>query len=412
MRLSDKDKMKYNYIQLFYLLLVLGALALGGLCLLILPNRTYSAMENRYLTKRPELSEISVEAVLSGELQTRLTEAAGDQFPLRDVFLRVATTAQYAAHPTEVNDVYIGKHQALFQKVTESDLSQQNYENNLKYITGLKAKKELSDVDLSVMLIPSPGVILSEQLPKAAVLYNSDAYYESGEKLCEEDSVRWIDTRDALVRARDHSLQPLYFSTDHHWTTYGAYEGAAVYLQTQHQTLADLSEFQITEASDDFYGTIYSKVPGLPAKKPDTLEVPEYLPEGIGIETSGAPADAIDANGKKTMPALDGIYDRSKLSGKDQYAVYFGGNYSYLTMKNPDPKVQGRRLLIIKDSYANSMMPYLLPYYEQITMIDLRYYNENLEELLKTQQPGEILFCYEMSNFINDRKFKKICSIL
>lgn len=405
---NRKKRIGKNDIQRIYVLLVTGVLALGGLGPLILPDRTYSAMENRYLTACPGLSEISAETVLSGELQNRLSEAAGDQFPFRNVLMRVATTAQYAVHPTEVNDVYIGKHQTLFQKVTGSDLSRKNYESNLNNITGLKAMRELADVDLSVMLIPSPGFILSEQLPKGAVLYDSDAYYESGAQLCEANSVRWIDTREALMRAKDHRLMPLYFSTDHHWTAYGAYEGAAVYLQTQHQTLADLSEFELTEASDDFYGTIYSRVPGLPFKKPDTLELPEYLPEGILVETSAAPADAIDQNGEKTMPVLDGIYDRSKLTGKDQYAVYFGGNYSFLTINNPNPQVQGRRLLIIKDSYANSMVPYLIPYYEQIMMIDLRYYNEDLEELLKVQQPQEILFCYEMSNFINDRNILKI----
>ena len=106
------------------------------------------------------------------------------------------------------------------------------------------------------------------------------------------------------------------------------------------------------------------------------------------------------------MPQLSGIYDLSKLEVKDQYAVYFGGNYGSLTITNPDAQTD-RHLLILKDSYANSMVPYLIDGYAQITMIDLRYYNESVSELA-AQDWDEILVCYEMSNFIKDKNLFKI----
>ena len=131
---------------------------------------------------------------------------------------------------------------------------------------------------------------------------------------------------------------------------------------------------------DSFYGTLYSKVAGLPGVRADELELPQTLPENLVIESDSAPADALSADGEKAMPTLAGIYDLTKLEMKDKYAVYFGGNYGKITIKNPEAEGKGS-LLIIKDSYANSMVPYLLDHYEQITMIDLRYYNESVLSL-------------------------------
>ena len=157
---------------------------------------------------------------------------------------------------------------------------------------------------------------------------------------------------------------------------------------------------------EDFFGTLYSKVAGLPGARADELELPQALPEHLVIDADGAPADALGVDGKKTMPKLTGIYDLTKLEMKDKYAVYFGGNYGKITIKNPQAEGKGT-LLIIKDSYANSMVPYFLDNYEQITMIDLRYYNESVPELA-AEGWDEVLVCYEMSNFIKDRNLFKL----
>lgn len=394
-----KKNREKNFGAWLYVVFVVGVLAAGFALLLVLTPKSYSASENRYLAKWPE---ISAEGVLSGEVQRDLTEAASDQFPARDLWMRIATASQYLLYHREINGVYIGKDGALFNKVTDSDLSGENYRTNLGYVTAMAAE---ADADVSVMLIPTPATVLTEKLPKYGVTYDSASYEEQGELLCEKDSVRWVQTREALTRAlRDN--KKLYFNTDHHWTTDGAYVGASVYLATQNAAIPDQSSFDVQTASEDFYGTIYSKVSGLPGISPDVLELPQALPDGLIIETSGAPADSPGADGEKTMPKLEGIYDRSKLDAKDKYAVYFGGNYGWLSITNPAAEGKGR-LLIFKDSYANSMVPYLLGEYEQIMMVDLRYYNDSVSELVG-QGWDEVLVCYEMSNFINERNIFKL----
>lgn len=384
----------------FYVLLVIGVLAVGGLAVFVLPQKSYSEMENRYLTILPQ---ISVEGILSGEVQRDLTEMANDQFPMRDLWMKIATTGEYLLYRREVNGVYIGKDNYLFDKIVDSDLSQKNYETNLGYITALKAA---TDADVSVMLIPTAGTVLTDKLPKRAVLYDSAAYEATGEMLCEADSVRWIQTRDALTRVARDGLRRIYFHTDHHWTTEGAYEGAAVYLAAQGIQLAPQESFELQTVSKDFYGTLYSKAAGLPGARPDELALPQALPDELVIETDGVPADALNENGEKALPELTGIYDLSKLTAKDKYAVYFGGNYGKLTIRNPQAAGKGT-LLIFKDSYVNSMVPYLLDNYEQITMIDLRYFNESVPALI-SHDWDEVLVCYELSNFIKDRNLFKL----
>ena len=398
--MKKKVKSEKQHIEWLYVLLVIGALAVTGAAIFVVPQKAYSEKENRYLTKLPH---ISAEGILSGEVQRDLMEATSDQFPARDEWMRIATTGQYLLYHREINGVYVGKDHYLFDKIVDSDLSEKNYQTNLGYVTALKAN---TDADVSVMLIPSPGTVLAEKLPTRAVLYDPVPYEALGEELCEADSVRWVQTRDELERAARNSFDDIYFHTDHHWTTNGAYVGARTYLETQGTQIAEQERFDVQPASDSFYGTLYSKVAGLPGARPDELELPQALPEQLVIEADSAPADALGADGEKTMPELTGIYDLSKLNMKDKYAVYFGGNYGKITIKNPKAEGKGS-LLIIKDSYANSMVPYLLDHYEQITMIDLRYYNESVPELV-AQDWDAVLVCYEMSNFIKDRNLFKL----
>ena len=398
--MEKEVKFEKKHMEWLYVLLVIGALAAGGAAIFVLPQQSYSEAENRYLTKLPD---ISAEGILSGEVQRDLTEAASDQFPQRDQWMQIATTGQYLLYHREINGVYVGKDHYLFDKIVDSDLSEKNYRTNLGYVTALKAN---TDADVSVMLIPSPGTVLTEKLPTRAVLYDPASYETLGEELCESDCVRWVQTRDALKSVDRNSFDQIYFCTDHHWTTNGAYVGASTYLGTQDVQIAEQERFDVQIMSDSFYGTLYSKVAGLPGARADELELPQALPEHLVIEADSAPADALGADGEKTMPKLTGIYDLSKLDMKDKYAVYFGGNYGKITIKNPEAEGKGT-LLIIKDSYANSMVPYLLDHYGQITMIDLRYYNESVPELA-AEGWDEMLVCYEMSNFIKDRNLFKL----
>jgi hypothetical protein len=263
----------------------------------------------------------------------------------------------------------------------------------------------MGKADASLMLIPSPGTVRADSLPTRAVYYDSSVYERVGEELCEQDSVRFVETKTALLRA-EHEGTQTYFNTDHHWNTRGAYVGAQTYLSTQDKEPLPIEQFGLETVGEEFFGTVAAKVSGLPTVTGDELELPRNLPTGLTIETDGPPADAVNVDGVRSEAVLDGIYGESKLTVRDKYAVYFGGNYGKLTITNPDAAGKGS-LLIFKDSYVNSMVPYLLDDYETITMIDLRYYNASVPELI-AQGWDEVLVCYEMTNFITDRNLFKL----
>ena len=111
-----------------------------------------------------------------------------------------------------------------------------------------------------------------------------------------------------------------------------------------------------------------------------------------------------DNGGSEELP----IYDESRLGEKDKYAYFFGGNYGKLTIKTGSSEGKGKKLLVVKDSFANTFVPFLLEEYEKITMIDLRYYNDSVQELVKKEHFTDTLILYEMSNYANDKNIFKL----
>ena len=149
---------------------------------------------------------------------------------------------------------------------------------------------------------------------------------------------------------------------------------------------------RLRASSRCFYGTLYSKAPDFSAQ-PDSFFLPSNLPDA-----------RVFVNSEKTVS----IYDRSRLESKDKYAVYFGGNFGRIDIYPEESSQADRTLLIIKDSFANSLVPFLLSHYSQITMLDFRYCNRPLSELMQEIHPDETLVLYEISNFAQDRDFFKI----
>lgn len=167
--------------------------------------------------------------------------------------------------------------------------------------------------------------------------------------------------------------------------------GYKAYTESVGRKAASYKNFDIKEFSDAFYGTLYSKALDSDAV-PDTIELPEKLPEA-----------EITCDGKE----IDAVYDTAKKNKKDKYAVYFGGNYGEvdIRMKNPD---NDRTLVIFKDSFANSMVPFLMKDYAQIRMIDLRYFKRSVSNYMEENPADEVLVLYEMSSFAQADKLNKL----
>ncbi len=368
-------------LSIVYVIICFAMLIALGIAVMAPPKMMFSEMENRYLTGFPE---VTVEGILSGQFQEDFEKACADQFPLRDLCVSTQVRLKRLMGKRDAGGVYFGKDHNYIEKTLNSDLSESKYETLLKVIDRIASE---SGIHTDVMLVPSHSDVESQLLPSSAVAYDGDRYFEKQYDFF--DNAKVLDFRQAL----QNNEYEVYFKTDHHWTSWGAYIGAEHFLAEQGVVLDDYESLISDKGSEKFLGTLYSKAPDNSWVKYDDLKLP-MVPEGVTAEYAGK--------------EHDGIYDMEKLDVKDKYAVYFGGNYNKVTITNPSPKQDLGHLCIIKDSYANSMVPYLIPYYRRIDMVDARYYSESFPEFLKSEKPDRILVCYELSNFITDGNIVKL----
>lgn len=370
-----------------------AALAIGGIVTVTAGHREYSDNENRYLTQFPKLVP---EDVMTGEVQQELTDAFNDQFPGRDCLTALSTTVKKGIGMKDVGGVYLGKDHYYFEKIMNQNISRTDYFQNLRFVNRLASLSK--DAEVTALLVPLPGQILKDKLPEHASLYDADAMYKTAKETLQ--NVKLVDIRKDMKEARKQQKgagvqtsgeTQVYYRTDHHWTQYGAYVGYKAYTESVGRKAASYKSFDIKEFSDAFYGTLYSKALDSDAV-PDTIELPEKLPEA-----------EITCDGKE----IDAVYDTAKKNEKDKYAVYFGGNYGEvdIRIKNPD---NDRTLVIFKDSFANSMVPFLMKDYAQIRMIDLRYFKRSVSKYMEENPADEVLVLYEMSSFAQADKLNKL----
>lgn len=365
---------------IFYSIPVVFILALFGIFCIFMPKKEYSENENRYLESFPA---VAAETVISGEYQEKFEQAFSDQFPGRDFFMKSSTATKLMLGFKDTSDIYFGKEGYVFAKTRQREIDQNQYLDNLRYVEYLGQK---NPEKTSLILVPSPATVLKEYLPKNAPYYDAGAMYKEEEVILKE--TQDIEVYDQIKQYAKQNQ--VYFKTDHHWTSLGAYAAYASYCEQTGQSKHSYGYFSAKKISDSFYGSMYSKAlaPGL---KPDDFYAPVNVPQAEVV---------CDGQNRK------GIYDVEKLMQKDKYAYYFGGNYGEVQISS---HTQGKkRMLVIKDSFANSFVPFLMERYGEITMLDLRFYKSSVSQKIAEGNYDQILILYEMSNFANDTNLYKL----
>lgn len=370
--------MKRNYQ--IYSVIVFGILALFGAFTFLMPQKSYSENENRYLEQLPK---ITLDKLLSGEFESEFETAVSDQFPGRDAWMKSATVVKQAMGFHDVGDVYLGKDGYLLAKTTQSDIDQKQYLRNLRYVEYFG---DCMNGRASTILVPSPGTILQSKLPLNAPYYDAEAMYKEAEAMLKKAD--HVDVRSEL---KEYAKQnQVYYHTDHHWTLLGAYAAYSAYSEETQLEKHTYGYFVPKKITEDFKGTMYSKVMPLVTKS-DTMYAATNIPKA-----------SVFYDGEESTA----VYDVEKLTQKDKYGYYFGGNYGQVVIRmkeNPEKK-----LLVVKDSFANCFVPFLMENYDEITMIDLRYYKKSVRKLLQENQYDQALVLYEMSNFAQDTNLYKL----
>ena len=367
-------KIRLIYIIIFALLIITPTAYM-----LATPDKDYSENENRYLQTRPQLS---ISSFMDKTLQDDITSYVSDQFPLRDKLMQTTTVIKKLLGYKDIGGVYLGNDNYYFEKITDDDVSLSKFAANLSAFDKFTSE---NNINAHVMLIPSSGNILKDKLPAGASVYDGAALTQKAMDTLSH--AKLVDVTSALKSAVKDE-RAVYYKTDHHWTTYGAYVGYKAFAEVAGLSEKSYDYFKPSVVSDEFYGTLYSKALDKAAVA-DEMELISNIPDAT-----------VSGNDTGT------VYDNTKLDVKDKYAVFFGGNYGELVITTGAGT--GKSLLVIKDSFANSMVPYLMEDYDTIVMVDLRYYSMGVSQLIEQYNCDEALLVYEMSNLANDANFFKL----
>lgn len=383
-------------VRIIITIVFIGFFVLISGASLIIKDREFSPNENRYLAEVPELSW---DNILSGKFQDGLEDYLRDQVCFRDGWITVKTGIQKACGDTDIGGAYVGKDGYDFEKITPEDVDEKQIDRNIKAVEDffMTASETIDKQKLSFLLVPTSGLVMQEKLPKNARLFEQAKYIDQVQKAMKD--YNFVDVRDTLM---DHNEEYIYYKTDHHWTSAGA---CLAYDAWSGRTGGEAEKedgLVKNVVSDKFRGSLYSKILDADSAYDEIWTYGLQKDEAFGSKDCTVTIDE--------KQQLDSIYDDEKLQEKDKYAYFLGGNYGQVHIQNQKAasKAKGKNILIIKDSFANSFVPFVTQDYENIYMVDLRYYNGDMKAYLQEHEITDVLVIYNISNFISDRNLHKL----
>ncbi len=340
---------------------------------LVSPDREFSDMENRVLAQKPAFS---FSALFSGKWTAAYETYLTDQFSFRDSWVAMKYLCERALLKKENNGIYFADNGMLISRfdAPKKERVDKNFE-------AVEALAQSSGLPTRLMLVPTAAYVYRDALPKNAPSYDQQKLLDRAAGL---QNASYVDVSAVL---KEHRGDALYYRTDHHWTTSGAYLAYCAYMNAlgrgeeivSRETLEGLKK-----ELPDFYGTLYSQS-GARFIKPDTITYYDF--PGVTMQQP------------EKQPVS--IYDLSFAEKKDKYAVFFGGNPPLFTIKSQAPGAHGK-LMVIKDSFANSLLPYLSQNFAEIEVFDPRYNRQSAAEAAKAFGADQILVLYQTANFASD----------
>ncbi len=370
-----------------------------GLCFIVLlavtfiiniftPDKGFSEEENRVLQEKPEFS---LSNYMEGRYESKLETYVNDQFLLRNAFIKIKATADVTAGKLESNGVYRCKDNYLMEELTvPSDKLLENTLSSLKQF-----KRQYKKLDAFFLLAPNAGNILEEKLPNFTKLNDQDQSMDKFFKEIKRYGYTPIDVRDTFATHTDDTQ--IYYRTDHHWTTDGAY--LAYKQAVKKMKLTDEVTYKPYVVKNDFRGTLASKS-GFVNGVNDAIKI--YMPYK-DKDYNNSVIYYADTKTKTTE-----FYQLDNLDTKDAYTVFGGSNHPMYTIKTPTKS--SKRLLLVKDSYANSFIPFLAQSYREIVVVDPRYFFDNIDDIIKAEEITEVMFLYNANTFFNDNSLEMMLS--
>ena len=378
---AKKDKNANYYLLLAAAISVL-IIFLCSFLTIIIKDKEYSESEKRHLAQKPKFS---FSTLVDGSYTRDVESYLSDQFAARGLLVRTRTAIDIFAGKKEINGIYIGKKHRLFEKPNEYD--EKEIEKTLKCINDLSKKNK--KLKTYFTLVPDASHILKDYLPNNVVLPDEQKQIKTIYSGLDK-SIKTIDVCTPLMSAKEP--ETLYYKTDHHWST----RAARIALKPIAEQLGiDISKtnFKTYPVSNKFKGTLaassglYNANDIIEITYPDSKQ--KYYLDYADEEKQSA-----------------SVFDASKLDTKNQYEVFFGGNFAQI---NIETTVKSDKILmIIKDSYANCFVPMLTDYYSEIVMLDPRYFQGNIEDVIKKEGVTDVLWLYNLNTFLADSSIRTL----
>lgn len=361
--------MRNKIITSFFCLL----LAVSALIGLLMPDRYYSEREKRTLTQKPKFT---VANFISGEFSDELEKYLTDQVPLRDGWVTMKTYMELAIGKRESVGVYICKDKYLMDKFTS--YSKKQLVANAAALVDLQEKLAAEGISMNTILVPMAAQVLTDKLPAYAPVADYAA-------ILQVLTDAGVDTTDVLSALVAHSSENIYYRTDHHWTSLGAYYAYCAWRGIE----PNVDEWTQEVLCDDFYGTTWNKVP-----------LPTVPAEEITAWYKHINRSVSYNNGHYET---DSIYERKYLSGSDQYAVFLNSNQAQTVIEGSG---KSGKLLLIKDSYGNTFSQFPVEDYAEVHVLDLRFFKGDVTEYAKENGITDTLVLYGTQSFVKDTRLR------
>lgn len=345
--------------------------------------RPFSENENRYLSAFPK---VSFDEFQNEKMQKGIEDWFSDRIWGREMWIKVRNGTERLIGKTDVKGIYTagGRMMEIWNGGNGTDF----IKSNLKAMDNFA--KKYPDKPMYFLLAPTSQEVYSELFPQGAPISSQSEMLE----LCRENLTK-VQTINVMPTMKLHANEYIYYRTDHHWTTYGAYLAYYDAAKAMGLKPAELSGFDIEHVSDSFRGTLYSKTLD-DSITPDVMDY--YHSKDVKqIKLTIKTSDEVNT--------YDDIYFREFLDVKDKYSSFLGQNSPFMSIETGS---DGPSLLIFKDSYAHCFIPFLLSHYSKISVFDMRYFNDNISVYAKMKDYDSVMFIYNAITFSEDKNIRKL----
>lgn len=361
-----------------------------------LPENAFSENENRYLEKMPEFN---FDTVTDKSFMTKFENFFSDRIVLREQWIGLMNDFDRILGKKEIKGIFT-EDGRMMQSWRTSDYSVDSVNKNLAAME--KFAEKYPKMKMYFMLAPNAQEIYSDTLPANCGAADQKLFIKN----CYDSlpSITGIDVYSGLLAAKNEYI---YYRTDHHWTSYGAYIGYKSAASAMKFAAYSEDKFSIEHASNEFRGTLYSKTldNGI---TPDTIDIYTLANNEPQVKVS------VYKSGAEPDSTYSSLYFREFLDVKDKYSTFLGQNVPRIDIDSKIPQENDKgSLLIIKDSYAHSLIPFLTKNYSHITVLDLRYINSDLSNIgVSLKDYENVLFMYNVITFSQDTNVKKLDFII